>query len=56
MISSWEDYFTKSSFMDYSNSHLKAIRDSMNPSANFIDSIQEISKKPGITLLALDAS
>ncbi len=42
--------------MEYSNNYLISIRDSVNPSTKFIDSAKEISKNPGITLLALDAS
>jgi hypothetical protein len=42
--------------MEYSNSLLKTIRDSVNPVIKFTDSIQEISKNPGVTLLALDVS
>jgi hypothetical protein len=55
-ISSWEDFFTKNPILEYLNKHLKTIQDSVNPQVKFIESAQEISKNPGVTLLALDAS
>ncbi len=50
------DYFTKNPNLEYSNSFLKQIRDSRNPDKKFLDSISEISKNSGVTLLALNAS
>jgi hypothetical protein len=53
---SWKDYFIKSKHASYSNFLLAKIRDSVNPSRPFIESISEISKNPGIAFLSIDAS
>jgi len=52
----WKDFFLKSKNISYSNSLLKKIRQPTNPDCPFTDSINEISKNPGITFISLDAS
>jgi len=52
----WKDYFIKTKHASYSNFLLSKIRDSVNPTRPFIESISEISKNPGISFLSLDAS
>ncbi len=54
--SSWKDYFLKSKNISYSNLVLEKIRNSVDPSRSFTSSVVEISKNPGITFIALDAS
>jgi hypothetical protein len=56
LIKNWRDYFLKNPTIEISNSLLQPIRDSVSPSTDFAESISEISKNAGITLLALDAS
>jgi len=53
---SWKDYFIKTKHASYSNLLLAKIRDAMNPSRPFVESILEISKNPGIAFLSMDAS
>ncbi len=53
---SWKDYFLKTKQASYSNFLLAKIRESVNPSRPFLESILEISRNPGIALLSMDAS
>jgi hypothetical protein len=55
-ISSWNDFFTKTTKLDYSNLVLPLLRKSVDPSNPFRDSILEISKNEGITFLSLYVS
>jgi hypothetical protein len=55
-ITSWKDYFFKSPHVEYSNNFLKLTHESIGPLIKFVNSISEISKKLGVTLLALDTS
>ncbi len=53
--SSWKSYFLVSNKFDYSNSLLKEIHQSVDPSVPVFDSFQKISKNDGITILSLDS-
>jgi hypothetical protein len=55
-VSSWKTYFLKTPKLEFSNSLLKEIRQSVDPSLPFFDSVKEISKNDGITFLSLDPS
>ncbi len=53
-LSTWKDIFTSNKHWDYSNSLLDKIKTTVSSDKPFVQSFEEISKNPGVTLLSLD--
>lgn len=52
----WKELFINTNQFDYLNNNIVLLRESIDPSAEFLKNFEEISKNPGVCFLALDPS